>query len=285
MITIADSGSSKSIWAVFDKNKKSILFNTKGYNPYHISSSEIISDLRLSIPATVCVDDVRELHFFGAGCSTEEKIEKMKNTLSVVFKNAVIQVCEDMHGAAIALFGTKKGIACILGSGSNAACWNGKNIISYTKPLGYLIGDEGSGTQIGMLFLRQYLRKTFDKELTEYFSEKIKTTDEKLLDALYDKTVNTKLLLSSFVPLIHTRINHPDIIKIVEYSFSQFIDAFIKPVPKYYDFPLGFCGSVAFFFQDILKNVLKKHKLNVDKIIKDPVEELIKFYSSHKLER
>ncbi len=277
MILIADSGSTKTIWAAKNNNFATSFFQTKGYNPYHVQADEIVSDLLIHVPENICKQQVEQIYFFGAGCSNAQNKSIITQAVKSVFPNAYVKVASDIEGAAMALFGKEKGIVCILGTGSNAAIWDGNKPQQHTPPLGYILGDEGSGTHMGIRFLKKYLRKEFDNELLEYFHSKIEFSDAEIMNMIY-KSSDTKRFLASFVPLLSSRIENPEIEQIVIESFRSFFSVFILKIPEYKEFPVGFCGSPAFFFKNILAEVASEYDVQVEKIIINPIEELVRFY-------
>lgn len=277
MIAIADSGSSKTLWAIIDKNALPLIFSTKGYNPYHTDSESIIRDFCHTSQQWYKNNDIEHVYFFGAGCADENKKQIIRNALSVIFPQAELNVSSDLHGASIALFGNKSGITCILGTGSSAALWDGIKLYQNTPSLGYILGDEGSGAFMGIRFLRAYLRNEFDKETAEYFAQHIKLSHSEILDKIYNHN-EAKPFLASFVNLMSTKTENRLIKNIVEDSFQQYIKTFILTIPNYRKFSIGFCGSPAYYFSQLLLEALQTFGLSSSKIIQSPMDGLIEFY-------
>ncbi len=277
MILIADSGSTKTIWAAIVVDRTPLLFQTRGYNPYHISSDEIMRDLIRNLPDEVNKSHIEHVHFFGAGCAGEKSIAVVEQALKGIFRFAQLTVSSDIHGASLALFGKKAGLSCIIGTGANSAIWDGSLAKIVRKSLGYILGDEGSGVSIGIRFLKKYLRKEFSAPLMNYFQSAIGLSDEEILNVIY-KEGDEKKFIASFVPLLNGRINHPEIREIIQAAFSDYISTFILPVPDYHIYNLGFCGSPAFYYQDILQKQLSIHGLSAEKIIIHPMDGLINYF-------
>ena len=277
MILIADSGSSKTIWVAESADEKPVQFRTKGYNPLHTSSEEIVADLKRSVPDAISTKSVEKVYFFGAGCAGDENIRIVDSALIKVFPNASVSVASDMEGASIALYGNEKGIACIVGTGSNAALWDGNQGVQFVKPLGYTLGDEGSGAAMGIVFLKRFLRKQFSHDAQEYFEANIGMSQTQIMNKIY-KSNETKSFLASFVPLMGTRVYDPQIREIVFQSFTDFVEVFVKPIPEFQSYSIAFCGSPAYWFQDILRDVLSQHELSLHKAIANPADELFKHY-------
>ncbi len=277
MILIADSGSSKTIWAITGESVDPVIFYTKGYNPYHIGTEEIIEDFKTSSGSWFQNRNILKVFFFGAGCTGGDKNLIIQNALSVIFPVAELNVSNDLHGAALALFGNNAGITCILGTGSSSALWNGQKLHQHTPSLGYILGDEGSGTHMGIRFLKSYLRKEFDKDTTEYFADNIRLTDFEILSNIYQNN-DTKRFLASFVPLMSTKVEHPLIHSIVRESLNQYVETFILTIPENKKYDIGFCGSPAHYFNDILTEQMNKHGLKLKSILANPIDKLLKFF-------
>jgi glucosamine kinase len=278
MILVADSGSTKTIWAAIDIQSKPHYFQTKGYNPYHISSDEIIRDLMRNLPGGLKPTDVDALHFFGAGCAGDKNCGIIADALHGIFSAAVIEIKSDIHGASLALFGKFPGLACIIGTGSSSAIWNGNDISVTCPSLGYILGDEGSGVSLGIRFLRKFLRRQFSSETHTFFQSNIDLTEDEILSIVY-REGNAKKFLASFVPLLNSRLNDPEVMLIIQETFDDFIRVFIKNVSENMDLPIGFCGSPAFYFQEILKGELKNHGLKASKILLHPMDGLVEYFA------
>ncbi len=274
MMIIADSGASKTSWAVIRNEHDFQIFQTPGSNPFHTHSDAIAEKFIAHWPTDIQRSEIDQVFFFGAGCSGKQNITIVNNALNVVFPNSETHISSDITGAAIALFGEENGIACILGTGSNAALWDGKQVYQFTRPLGYILGDEGSGARIGIAFLNTYLRSEFDNESQDFFSSQIQLTIDEILDKIY-RQKGSKEFLASFLPLISKKTGNELIRNIIIHSFSDFIRKFILRFPGYQYLNIRFCGSTAYYFSELLDEALNNHSLNLSKIIQDPLSELI----------
>jgi len=277
MILIADSGSTKTIWAVIDHQNNPFFFNTEGYNPYHISSEKITVDLQRNLPRGLNSSGVSTVYFFGAGCAGEKNCGIITKALNGVFSSAAIEVESDIHGASLALFGKAPGLTCIIGTGSSSAVWNGNHAQVMCPSLGYVLGDEGSGASLGIRFLKKYLRKEFSHKSYAFFKSNIDLSDEEILTTVY-READTKRFLASFVPLLSSQLRDPIVKTMIQDTFEDFIRVFISSVPDYKRLQIGFCGSPAFYFQDILGEELDNHGLSASKIIIHPMDGLVEHF-------
>lgn len=218
-----------------------------------------------------------EIYFYGTGCSNIENINIIKDALKKIFPKARIKVDHDLIGAAKALCGNEKGIACILGTGSNSCYFNGKKIIKNSPGLGYVLGDEGSGTYLGKKVLQYYLYNTFEPDLIERFNSKYKTTVSEILDKVYKQPLPNRYL-AGFVSFLVENRGHFMIENIIEDGLNDFFFNHIYKYRESWSLPINFVGSVAFGFKDVLKNLCDSYELELGKVYKDPMEGLIKFH-------
>ena len=161
---IADSGSTKTEWCLLNDKKKTYI-TTQGISPYFLTQLQITAILETELAPKLKKFIPEEIYFYGTGCSNPENVKSVKSAIKSVFKFARISVDHDLIAAAKALCGNEKGVACILGTGSNSCYYNGKKILKNSPGLGYVLGDEGSGTHLGRKVIQYYLYNTFDTDL------------------------------------------------------------------------------------------------------------------------
>jgi glucosamine kinase len=277
MVIIADSGSSTTNWAIINKNQEVKFINSNGLNPLHLSENEILSDLELIFNISIDRQEVRKIIFYGAGCISHEINRKIELPLSKLFPNASIEIDSDITAASIALFGNDAGISCILGTGANVAFWDGTQNHQTTASLGYILGDEGSGAYIGKKILTEYLRKNFSEELHFKLCDFIKINDNQIIQTIY-KTNESKRFLASVMIFAKENIENEEIQKIIYDSFQKFIQIFILKIENVSKLPIGFCGSIAFNFEPILQKVMNANNLKINKIVQNPLFELVEYF-------
>lgn len=281
MFLIADSGSTKTEWALIEKGNVIQKILTKGFNPYYYKKADFISDLKSSLQGKFSFDKIENIFFYGAGCSSVNNCTLVKVSLNSVFSNALISVEHDLFAAGLALFGNNNGIACILGTGSNSCLWQNKKITDNVPSLGYMLGDEGSGTHIGKLLLKGILLGEADKKLIDTFYSSFNLDFNKSLDKVY-KEPNPNLFYSSISPFTSKHINNAFCAFVVKQSFTKFIERYISKYNDFQTLPVSFVGSVAFHFQDMLKLVLQENNITFGRILRDPMEGLIEYHLKDK---
>lgn len=276
MILIADSGSTKTDWRLIDESGKVHQELTSGINPYYQSSeeiNEIISD-QLKID-----EDIDDIHFYGAGCSSQTNKIKVANGLNLKFKKARVYVEDDMLAAARALAGHKEGIVCILGTGSNACLYDGEKITKSIPSLGYVMGDEGSGNSLGKQLIKDYFGQKLSKENKVRFEGFGVSSIHEILDQVYKKQ-KPSAFLAGYSRLIQEHISDPYFYQLVYNSFRHFVEVNVKFFDKYAELPIHFTGSVAFIYGNILRQLAANENLYIDKIIQSPIAGLTLFHQS-----
>lgn len=276
MLLVADSGSTKADWILTRSDNQTVHFRTKGINPFFLSESDITQIFQHTSEIQEYVDQVKEIYFFGAGCSSPDRREIISNALSKVFKNAFISVDIDIIASIYATCGSSEGICCILGTGSNISYFDGKKIHESKHGLGYILGDEGSGTFFGRRLLTAYLYDTMPKELAFSFNEKFSVDKELVIKRVYQQP-SPNSFLASFAPFMSDHIAHPFIIELLRSGFDEFVETNIKSYPDYKKQVCHFVGSIAFHFKEILTEVCELEGVRVGKILKHPIDELSTF--------
>ncbi len=274
---IADSGATKTEWCLLRGTKKKIFF-TQGMSPYFVNSEQmsgIISGELLPLIKKMHID---EIYYYGTGCSNPENVKMVKNALKRVFPEALIKVDHDLMGAAKSLCGDNKGIACILGTGSNSCYYNGKKIVKNSPGLGYILGDEGSGAYLGKKVIQYYLYNTFDEDLRSRFDARFVTNTNEILNAVYKQPLPNRYMASFAIFLAENR-GHYMIENIIEDGLNDFFFNHVYKYRESWTLPVHFVGSVAYGFRDVLADLCKSYQLELGHVIKNPLEGLIKYHS------
>lgn len=277
MILIADAGATKIQWVVINDGKASDPIETAGFNPYFMEPRILLDAVEKDLVPFINPGYIRQVYYYGAGCSTMFKCNIVEDVLKEVFEEADFEIYHDLLGAARALFGRKEGIACILGTGSNSCLYDGKNILENVTSLGYFFGDEGSGAYLGKLWLTEYLRGRMPEHLKNLFDKRFGYSLENILDSVYSKPHPNKFL-SSFSLFIGDLKNDEFVKGLVKKNFNDF---FIEQVTQYANYqqqPLGVIGSVGFYFKDIFNEVAAGYGLKVNKMIQSPIEGLVEYH-------
>ncbi|MCU0423007.1 MAG: N-acetylglucosamine kinase [Bacteroidia bacterium] len=280
MILIADSGSTKTDWALIQPKEGTFnVYHTIGYNPYFIDSEAIYYSLSENLVKNLQADEVTEVYFYGAGCSTSDKVEIVKRALTRTFTKAKhIFVGHDLLGSARALLGNTGGFAAILGTGANTCIYNGESCTHNIDSLGYLLGDEGSGSYIGKKLVRDFMRNRLEPELHARFKERFSIeSNEQIFQTLYTTQFPNRYL-ASFCKFADEYVNHPYIKNKVRDSFRDFFKNLVSKYPDYKNYSFNCVGSVGFVFKDILEEVAISYDMKLGKVIQSPLKDLVDFH-------
>lgn len=274
---IADSGATKCEWCLLQNGKKKTIL-TQGISPYFLNGQQIISLLQKELLPKLKLTDVNEIYFYGTGLSNPNNSKIIKQSLKKLFPSAAIEVNTDLLAAARALCGNKKGIACILGTGSNSCYYNGKKIVKNSPGLGYILGDEGSGAYLGKKVIQHYLYNTFDADLMARFDAKFTTTTVEILEKVYKEPLANRYLATFAVFLAENR-GHYMIENIIEDGLNDFFFTHLYKFRESWIMPINFIGSVAFGFKDILQELCGTYELELGNVLKKPMDGLVKYHA------
>ena len=277
MILLADSGSTKTDWGLVENGKLVKRLRTSGMNPFQMSEEAITEEIKThlvpELPGTV----LDEVHFYGAGCTKEKQpiVERaLRANLTI---NGECEVASDMLGAARGICGHKPGIACILGTGSNSCSYDGKNLVKNVSPLGFILGDEGSGAVLGKLLVGAVLKNQMPEAITKRFFEKYKLTSAEIIDRVY-RQPKPNTFLASFVPFLEENIDEPKIYNLVKESFRSFLRRNVMQYDGWQTLPIGFNGSIAKIYKKPLLEALEEEGMHLGRIIQAPMEAMVEYH-------
>lgn len=276
MILIADSGSTKTHWSYFDGEKAVWQKQTDGINPFFRSPADIFDELSRELLSDVTTGP-EEIHFYGAGIINSQKGDEIKRILAKLFPETKISTFSDLIAAARATCGRKAGIACILGTGSNSCLYDGTQIIEQISPLGFILGDEGSGAVMGRKLVGDYLKNVMPFALREKFATDFPITRDEILERVY-RTERPNLFLASLAKFLYLKIGEEYCHEFVKAEFQLFVERNLLHYTHCQQYPVSSVGSVGYFFGDIFREVLKEKGLLCGPILRDPMEGLIQYY-------
>jgi N-acetylglucosamine kinase-like BadF-type ATPase len=276
MILIADSGSTKTNWCISDNNGTKKFYSTNGINPFFRTTEDIAEELKQDLAPKI-KGKIKGVYFYGAGIVNEEKAAVIKNALSSLFPGALLEVESDLLAAARSTLGNKKGIACILGTGSNSCLYDGNKITAHVPPLGFILGDEGSGAYLGRKLVGDYLKGIMPEELSAKFKEKFPFQYADFLNSVY-KEEKPNRFLAGFVPFLKENIENEYCDEIVKNAFGDFITRNVAQYEDYQQLSVCFVGSVAFHFQEQLLKVLVEKNITPGTVIKEPLLNLLHYH-------
>lgn len=277
MILIADSGSTKVDWRAVAQDGTVKSVNTAGVNPVFLSSEDIVKILREEL-LPVFGADIKEVYFYGAGVLSDELAQKMGDAFDSVFPGCKCYSASDILAAARALCGHNPGIACIMGTGANSCFYDGNDVVQNVKAGGFILGDEASGGVLGRKLIADFIKGVLPKEIEEEFTKRYNLDYMTIVSKVYKEPLPSRWL-ASFSPFISEFRDHPHINNIIRTSF----DEFFKRNIVHYDYKnnkVNVVGSIAYYYEDILKEVAAQNGAEIGTIIKSPIDGLVAYHTN-----
>ena len=282
MILICDCGSTKAEWVLKDRNEVVKRFVTDGFNPNFTDNDTMNGIVKQSLTNIADYQDVSNVFFYGSGCGSGANQVRVKLIFNKFYPKSNTEVYPDTLAACHALFGNNPGIACILGTGSNACVYDGAVITESVASLGYMIGDEGSGYHIGKRIVHDYFLGLMPDDLRTKFDAKYHLDREAFLKKVYQGEQPSRFL-AEFAKFANENIDNQYVVKAVGECFDAFVNSSFRQTVGSGEISnkftnIGFVGSVAYIFKDILVKCLDKHNIKCQKILKNPMDGLIEYY-------
>lgn len=279
MILIADSGSTKTEWCVAAQGRSVRQITTAGMNPYFQTQAEMAKEIRETLEPVIAPYPLEAVYFYGAGCAFSEQKQMIREMMQAYLGTSVpVEVYSDLMGAARALCGKKGGIACILGTGSNSCLYDGTEIIQHTPPLGYILGDEGSGAALGKQLASDCLKHQLPEALSQKFLQQYELTPEILLERVYKQPFPNRFLATLSRFLAENLMEEP-MYAIVYNNFRSFLIRNVMTYEGYETSPVHCTGSIAYQYQEVLKAAGTSLHLTIGRIEKAPMPGLVSYHA------
>lgn len=276
MILIADSGSTKTAWCALSASGEALYFHTEGYNPFFIDQDYMVRSLKAALPAALYAREISTVYFYGAGCFPWKKTI-ISGALSRVLAPGKIEVEIDLLASARALLGNNVGFAAILGTGTNTCLYDGKKIVQNINSMGYILGDEGSGTAMGKKLLVDYIRGFTPASVRDAFESTFPLNKERIMQRIYHKPLANRFC-ASFCKFIKAHIREAYMQDIVTRSFQSLFENLVIQYPDYSAYSFNCVGSVAFHFREILETVAADYYMNTGNIMEKPIDGLVHYH-------
>ena len=281
---LIDAGATKTTFAVLDGTGEPFRCQGAGINANYTPEVDILRILAEAVPQFPKGVNISEIDYYGAGCATPQNAMRMESYLRLYFPNADIRVWSDLMAACHALAGGREAIVCILGTGAASCHYDGKEMVHRAPSLGWMLGDEGSGTNLGKCLLTAYLSDALPHPIHTAFEERYHLNRELVLHKLYQEP-QPNLFMSQFAPFLKENLAEPAIRQIVKEAFTTFFNKQKSYYPGCDTLPWHFTGSVAAHFEEVLREAAAKVGCKIGEIAGDPMERLIglKGYTVKKL--
>lgn len=277
MKLIADSGSTKTDWALVENGMVLGKYQTQGINPFHQDDATIMTIFQKELLPQISslLSPSSMLYFYGSGLREELK-QRMKNLCEKVMPFSVIQLENDLLGAARALCGKEEGVACILGTGANSCLYDGEKIVQNTPPLGYILGDEGSGAVLGRLFMNAIFKDPQFVEIRELYMKETGLTMPLIINKVYREPLANRFLASTST-FIHQHLDNVLLRQLVKENFRMFFQRNIVQYQRQ-DLPIHAVGSIAWYYHQELCETAEEEGYQMGQILKTPMDGLIKYH-------
>lgn len=278
MVAIVDSGSTKSDWVILDDFKKVFLkTETIGFNPNFINRELIVPEIEKNSSLILVKNSITKIFFYGSGCGVKKNCETIEEELKKIFTKAEITVKEDLMAAAYAAYNGKPAVVCILGTGSNSCYFDGKNLKIELPSLGFLMGDEGSGSAIGKQLVRRFFMKKLPVDLHTEFEQTYGLKIEDALKNMYHSP-RPNAWLADFNKFVIERKDHPYFKNMVFEEMKNFFEYQVIPYEESKDAEINFIGSIAYYYETVLRSVAAELHLNVGHVVQKPIESLVDYH-------
>lgn len=277
MQIIADAGASKTDWRWITKDGEVGQAKTKGINAYHITEDELLTLLHAELAIPLTEADI-QVHFYGAGCGSNANKEKVKKALSIFFKTDNIEVQHDLLAAARATCLDQPGIVCILGTGANACVFDGKQITEEMVSLGYVLGDEGSGSDIGKKLIKAYLENELPENLQHKFANNFPDANKDTVNHHIYQQPDAKRYLAGFFRFAVENIQDKYIQQLLIQCFQEFLNKSVLKFSYQQNQTIHFVGGVAVNSINLLRTLLQKNNLIPGKFLESPIAGLTLYH-------
>ncbi len=278
MVAIVDAGSTKCDWVILDDFKKVFLkTETIGFNPNIINPELIVPEIQKNTSLVSTKNSIKKVFFYGSGCGVPENRAVVEKELQKFFTQAEIAVKEDLTAAAYAAYNGKPAIVCILGTGSNSCYFDGENLKIELPSLGFLLGDEGSGSSIGKQLVRRYFMKKLPDDLRQAFEDKYQLTIDVALKNMYHNP-RANAYLADFNKFVVEHKSHPYFQNMVFDEMKNFFDYQVLPYPEAKEAEINFIGSIAYYYENILRSAAAELNLKMGSVVQKPIESLVNYH-------
>ncbi len=281
MIAIVDGGSTKCDWVILSDEGEIIeSTHTTGFNPNIINVNIIPEELHQNEKLDHLKFKIKHLYFYGSGCGLQENKEKVKQALQLFFSNAKISVKEDLLAAAYSAYNGKPAIICILGTGSNSCYFDGQHLKLELPSLGFLIGDDGSGCALGKILVKHYFMNKLPKDLHQEFSDEFQLDISELIKNMYHNP-RANAYLAEFSKFMLERKSHPYIQHLVFQEMKNYFEFQVLPYEESKTCEINFVGSIAYYYEDILRAAAAEFHLNIGEVVQKPIQKLVNYHKTY----
>lgn len=278
MVAIVDGGSTKCDWVILDDFKQVFMkTETIGFNPNNIAAELIVPEIEKNLHLASVRNSITKIFFYGSGCGVPENCATIERELGKYFNKAEVVAKEDLTAAAYAAYRGVPAIVCILGTGSNSCYFDGENLTIKLPSLGFLIGDEGSGSAIGKQVVRRFFMQKLPQDLHQQFEDTYHLTIDVALKNMYHNS-RPNAYLANFNKFVAERKEHPYFKNMILEEMKNFFDYQVLPYEEAKNCEINFIGSIAYYYEEILRSAAQELGLNVGHVVQKPIGSLVNYH-------
>lgn len=278
---IAESGSTKTNWALVENGRLASSFSSDGCNPVTQTKEQITATIQNQLIPKLDGQKPAYVAFYGAGISNVERAKIIETCLKEFFPSAKMEIEHDLLAAARSAYERQTTIVAILGTGSNSCVYDGESIIANVPSLGFILGDEGSGAHMGKTLVRDYAYDKMPEDIKSLFDKKYGIDKDMIIDRVY-KMPDPNRWLASFSHFILENINDAYCRELVLSSIRGFFDTQISAYHPYKTAPFNVIGSIAMYFREYLEQVCNEFGFKFGRVIQSPLTELVRYHLERK---
>lgn len=278
---IIDAGATKTEFAVMEGKELVHQFFAAGINANYSTDEQIdkvFVHFMQSLPKEY--SQPARITYYGAGCAGEQNAMRIAAVIAKYFTSASFKIYSDLMEACHALCGKQPGLVAILGTGSSSCLYDGEKIVKRAPSLGYLIGDEGSGTHLGKKLVSAYMMEKLPMYLLDEIEKTFDINPPKVIQRIYRKASPNKFF-ASFSPFVQKYIDDPVIKALCKDAFAEFFDSQIGYYDKSTYDTVSLMGSVAFHFKEVIAEVAEEKQVSLGTIIGSPMPKLIEYHTQY----
>lgn len=275
-IIICESGATKADWRVIENGIQKETELSSGMN-VSTMKADIIEGIIKEAAERLPDGEYDAIHLYTAGVITAGIQVELENILRRYFKAASVEIQTDLVASARAACGHEPGIAVIMGTGSNSCQWDGEKIVRHIKSGGFIIGDDGSASVLGKLFISDFIKGLVPEDIAAAYAEKFPHEYPDIVEMVYHNPGSPSGWLGSLCPFILSYYDRPYIKQLVDNNFKAFVDRCLRQydIDKY---PVGIIGGFGNALEDIVRHIFEENGIRIRAFIPSPIEELIRYH-------
>ena len=277
---ICEAGATKADWRLVEDGRQAARVLTGGTNVSAMKMDAVEAVIREAAGSLEeAAGKVDAVYYYTAGVITDPIRKDMEAILRNCFGASVLDIQTDLIASARAACGHEPGIAAILGTGSNSCQWDGEKIVKHVNCGGFIIGDEGSASVLGKLFISDYIKGLVPEEIAADYAARFPSTYPEIVDAVYHNPASPSGWLGSLSPFIVSWYSHPYVKAMVDDNFRSFVERCLSlyEIDKY---PVGIVGGFADALKDIVRPIFEEAGIRIRAFIPAPIEGLVSYHSS-----